>query len=152
MSSSEYEIKTREGKVLFTASPDIYRDIVTQVLMSGRYVHTFEIFKEPRLEVTFRTISEKERIKFLASIKGIDDSTLEGSAKANLLQLINYTLQLNVGDSDIPITVDNPENAEKVLEKFMLLPSNVADTLLSYFNVFMVLVSKAFDRNDLLKN
>ena len=65
---NEYEIRDRWGKLLFTATPELYQEIVTQTLMNGRYVHTFEIFKEPKLEVSFRTIAEGERTDMMREI------------------------------------------------------------------------------------
>jgi hypothetical protein len=144
---NKYEIRNRFDEVLFTATPEMYRDIVAQTLTAGRYTHTFEIFRDPALSVTFRTISESERQDLMKDIKKAYDDG-EGEAKADLMAVSRYMLRLTVAGADVPVSPDDPAT----LDRLRNMPANLMDKLATYHGVFTRLVSMAFDDDDVVKN
>jgi len=149
-----YEIRNKGGDVVYTATPDLYRGIVSDVLLSGSYTRVFDIFKEPRLAVSFRTVSEGERIEMLREMKKLHDenpgmSVHEGRAKGDLLTLASYMSALYMGGAEIPVRDLPPQGRMEALKR---VPQPAMEKVTYCYDLFMAIVDAAFGMDELVKN
>jgi len=136
-----FEIKNNRGELMFVADQDLYNRIVSDIITLGNYSHTFHIF-DGRLSATFKTISSGEQAELANKVKD-----MENTSEIDLISLSHYLSRINMSEVDIQIN-----GSEDALNKLKMVPAPLMDKILQYYGIFLVLVGRAFERDDIVKN
>ena len=151
----DYEIRNQAGKLLFVGSEELYTKIITDVITQGCYTHTFDIF-DGKLSATFRSLTESKRTELLKHVKSTFDVSnevnLEAQANNDTLALAYYLQGIKMDGVEVPVASKQNEDVEAKMNGLKALPSAVVDKLIQYYTVFSVLMSRAFNSDDVVKN
>jgi hypothetical protein len=148
------------GEVVYTTTTEELTKVLTDILTMGSFTKTFSIFNS-RLEMTFESITEKERMNSYDLVRKFIDSNKsekDGATQLSQAQIEAYRAKVNVALQLLRIKVStSPINLrEKPLEErimfFSETPEDVMRTYSKYLMIFANITAKAFSSEDILKN
>lgn len=146
-------IKDADNSTVYTTTLSELETIVSDILSMGNYTKTFSILNG-KLELTYATILEKDRQSGYEYVRVFTDKNKDASR----IQIETYTSKINIALHTVRITSnDIPTNLStgKLEERMVLLadlPEHVILSLDKYLRVFLTLVNRAFNSEDVIKN
>ena len=144
---------------IYTTNEEELTKVLIDILSLGTFTKTFSVFKG-RLDMTFESISEKERMSGIDLVRKFVDGTKdkEGDAQISQIQVEAYRAKVNIALQLVRIksngAVTNLREGS-LEERVMLLsetPEDVLRTYSKYLMIFANLTAKAFNSEDILKN
>lgn len=146
-------IKDQNDTVLYKTSTDELQNIVSDVLSMGSYTHEFTLLNG-KLVLVYTTILEKDRQFGYEQIRAFTNK----NENASRIQIETFTSKVNLALHTVRIiSNDVPTNLTtgKFEERLVLLgdlPEQLLLSLDKYLRVFLNLVNRAFNSEDIIKN
>ena len=151
---SRFQIRDINGEVIYTTTPEELEDVLVNILSAGSHVKTFSLYGG-RLELTYTSISEKERMATYEAMRKYADAN-EG--KISKVDMDSYSAKVNVAYQLIRIkTNGNTSNIsqgpiEDRIELLRETPEDVVRVYSKYLMIFSNITAMAFNNEEILKN
>lgn len=146
-------IKDYEGKVVYTTTQEELEDVLVNILATGSYTKTFDLFKG-KISLTYQSISEEDR---MSGYKFMNEFT-EKNDKVSRIEYDSYMSKINIALQLVRVNINKVTTniSQGSLEDRILLLTKTPEEQIrlysKYLSIFANITSKAFMSEDILKN
>lgn len=146
-------IVDQDGGLIYKTSMEELESIVSDVLSMGNYTKEFSILNG-KLELVYSTLLEKDRQVGYELVRKYTDDNKDASR----IQIETYTSKVNIALHAVRVVTNGTAtnlSTGKIEERLQLLaelPEPVVISLDKYLRVFLNIVNKAFNSEDVIKN
>jgi hypothetical protein len=147
-------IKDYEGKVVYTTTQEELEDVLVNILATGSYTKTFDLFKG-KISLTYQSISEEDR---MSGYKFMNKFTEDNKDKVSRIEYDSYMSKINIALQLVRVNINKVTTniSQGSLDDRMLLLAKTPEEQIrlysKYLSIFANITSKAFMSEDILKN
>ena len=149
-----FEIKDINGEVIYTSTKEELEEVLVSILSAGSYVKTFSLYGG-KMELTFTSISEKQRMETYDTIKKYIDAH---GGKLSQADVDSYSSKVNIVRQLLRIKTNNNTTnlAEGDIEERIALLSETPEDIIrvysKYLMIFANITHMAFTNEEIVKN
>lgn len=148
------KIRDYSGEVVYTSSLEELEKALTDILSTGSFTKTFNLW-DGKIQLTYQSISEKERMQGYKLIREYTDKNKDNLSKIEhdaYQAKVNLALQLTrITVNKIPTNISQGQLEERIL----LLMDTAEDQIRlygKYLSIFANITARAFSSEEVLKN